>query len=123
MVLGIGIDLVEVRQIRRAVARDRGFLPEILTETEIKRCRRSSSFLPSSATTFAAKEALFKALGTGKRGKMSWHDIEVTHRPPGVVLSGATKKRAEELGVSGIHVAVTSKNERAAAVVVLEDSK
>jgi holo-[acyl-carrier protein] synthase len=121
MILGVGIDLLDVGRVKREVARDPGFLRQILTPAEIKHCRRSSSRADLCATHFAAKEALFKALGTGKRGGMSWHDIEVTADPPRITLTGATGKRAKALGMKGAHLDWVVRGRDVAAVVVLED--
>jgi holo-[acyl-carrier protein] synthase len=120
MILGIGIDLLDVRRMTREVARDPGFLGEVLTPAEVKHCSKSSRPFGRSATTFAAKEALFKALGTGKRGRMSWHDIEVRWNPPGMVLTGATKRVSERLGVEKIHLDLVNEEGYGATVVVLE---
>jgi holo-[acyl-carrier protein] synthase len=120
MILGVGMDLFDSRRLQDMVLRDPDFLQEILTPSEMKRCSKSSFSIRHSATTFAAKEALFKALGTGKRGRSSWHDIEVRLKQPGMVLRGETRKASERLGVEKIHLDLRSKGRYLAAVVVLE---
>jgi holo-[acyl-carrier protein] synthase len=112
MILGLGVDVVEVARFERAVARHgESFLREFLLPSEISRWLP----LPMSALHFAAKEALFKALGTGKRESMAWHDVELRAPRPGsgrglrgagLVLSGATARRAEELGLRRSHVSL-----------------
>lgn len=120
MILGVGVDLLDVKRVEREAARDKDFQKTILTPAEQKRCATSSFSSSFSATTFAAKEALFKALGTGKRGKMSWQDVDVQMEPPTIHITGATKRVAERKGVKQIHLDVQNKGKFGAAVVVLE---
>ncbi len=123
MILGVGLDLVEVDRFGRAVERHgEGFLEEILTADEIRARRGSSRFLPSCAAAFAVKEALVKALGTGKRGSLSWREIEVGADPrgPTVALHGAAAEAAARIGVRSIRPAVAIARRHVAAWVVLE---
>jgi len=123
MILGVGVDLVEVGRLERAIARHgEEFLREILTGEEIDRCRRTSRFLPACATVFAAKEALFKALGTGRAGPISWQDVSVrgSRRSVSVSLEGAAAAAARRLGVERVHACLSAGARLAAAVVVLE---
>jgi holo-[acyl-carrier protein] synthase len=123
MILGLGVDVVEVSRFERAVARHgEGFLREFLLPSEISRWR-SPRLLPMSALHFAAKEAFFKALGTGKRGPMAWHDIELCART--LVLGGETARRAAALGMLRSHVSLALAKGRhgptlASALVLLE---
>jgi holo-[acyl-carrier protein] synthase len=124
MIIGIGIDLIASSRIQKALdnSGDR-FLDEILTAGEREYCLAMKASAPSIAARFAAKEALFKALGTGKRGKMSWQDVEVKRDDlgkPSIVLKGATLDQANSLGVGRIHLTLTHTAENSAAVVVLE---
>jgi holo-[acyl-carrier protein] synthase len=124
MILGVGIDLVEVDRIRRDVARHGdGFVNEFLTAGEIAYCAAKRRPHPCFAARFAAKEALGKALGTGVGGTMSWRDIEVRIGDlgaPRLVLSGSAAREAETRGVTCIHLSLTHEHGHAAAVVVLE---
>ena len=76
---------------------------------------------------YAAKEALFKALGTGKVGRMAWHDVEVAWHGgttrPAMTLAGETASIAAAAGVTGLHVAVTTTREHAVAWVVLQGAR
>jgi len=121
-VLGIGLDLVEVARIERAVARwGDCFLSRVFTPREIADCRMDRPTRPGDAAPvgrggfrsealaarFAAKEAVFKALGRG-RPELGWHDAEVVSDArgrPEVVLSGRALSLAAELGV--VHVLVS----------------
>ena len=127
MIVGIGIDLVEVTRIRREVERHGdGVLAEVLTPEELEYCRSMAKPFPSLAARFAAKEALFKALGSGKRGAMSWQDLTVRRDDrgkPELVLRGATAEAVRELAADRIHLSLTHTDDHALAAVVLETSE
>ena len=96
---------------------------EVLRPAELDYCRSMQDPDPFYAARFAAKEALFKALGTGRRGNMSWHDVEVVRSAegrPSLELSGETRRVVSELGVSRVHVSLTHARTHAAAVVLVE---
>lgn len=123
MILGVGLDLAEVDRFGRALERHgEDFLLEILSAGELEARRGSSRFLPSCAAAFAVKEALFKALGTGKRGSLTWQEIEVAADPvdPAVTLHGAAAALAARMGVRAIRAAVATGRRHVAATVVLE---
>ena len=124
MILGVGLDLVEVERFERDVTRHGdGFLEELFSPREIAYCQGMRWPYPFYAARFAAREALFKALGTGRDGSMSWHDAEV-HREasgkPFLVLSGETRRVAEGMGVTRVHLSLTHTEGYAGATVVLE---
>jgi holo-[acyl-carrier protein] synthase len=124
MIAGLGIDVIRVDRFEKAEARPgEGLADEVLTAAEIAYCRGKARPAPFVAARFAAKEALLKALGTGRRGRISWRDIEVVSDEmgkPSFVLGGEVKEVVERLGVRAIHLSMTHTNETAAAVVVLE---
>ncbi len=119
---GIGIDLIAIGRIERAIARfgDR-FLARLLTEQERAGARGAQASYV--AGRFAAKEATLKALGTGISGAIRWRDVEVlaeTSGAPRLRLQGEALRRARSLGVTWAHVSLTHDREYAAAVAVLE---
>ena len=124
MIVGIGIDLVDVDRIRRETERHGyGVLTEILTPAELEYCRALAKPFPSMAARFAAKEALYKALGSGKRGAMSWQELEVRKDDlgkPDLVLTGATAEAVRELTADRVHLSLTHTEGYALAAVVLE---
>ena len=128
MILGSGVDLMEVARFEREVARrGQSLVEELFSAGELAWCRRRRRAAEGYAMVYAAKEALFKALGTGKVGRMAWSDIEVawaegTSRPT-VTLAGATAEAAEEIGASLVHVAVTTTRELAVAWAVMEGER
>ena len=106
MILGIGSDLVDIRRIERTLERfgDR-FTTRVFTETERKRSSRRADHAASYAKRFAAKEACSKALGTGFRNGVSWHDLSVVNLPSGkptMALTGAAARRLAEMTPSGM---------------------
>ncbi len=88
----IGIDLVEVERVRTLCERwGKRFEDRIFTPRELKYCNRKRSRIQSLAARFAAKEAVFKSLGTGWNFGMHWKEIEVLndrHGKPDVHLHG-----------------------------------
>lgn len=122
--LSCGIDLIEVARFEREIARrGDGLVEDLFGPGELAWCRRRRRASEAYAMAFAAKEALFKALGTGMTGRMRWGDIAMAWpggaRCPTMTLSGETAAVAAEMGVRGVHVAVTCTREHAAALVVV----
>ena len=84
MILGSGIDIVNMERIERIVDRwGATFLQRVFTEKEILWCQRRSRPAECYATRFAAKEAFLKAIGWGLRNGIQWTDIEVENGPMG----------------------------------------
>ena len=124
VIVGIGIDLVSVSRIG-AVLERRGerARARFFTPAEAARCGASRSPAESFAARFAAKEAFYKALGTGVGGAGGWTEVEVVSAPsgaPGLRLSGRAARAAAERGVARVHLSLTHSGDTAAAVVVLE---
>jgi holo-[acyl-carrier protein] synthase len=124
MILGTGIDVTETARIEKALARhgDR-FSRRIYTAREIQYCEKFKNRAERYAARFAAKEAAFKALGTGWRGGIRWIHAEVSRRPSGkpeLLLHGAASERAEQLGVRRISLSISHGEQFAVAIVILE---
>ena len=120
MIIGIGTDIIEIERVRRAVANEH-FTQRVFTETEIKYCEsRGKGSAASYAARFAAKEAFFKALGTGIVTALK--EVEVRNNSfgkPEIFISGATKNLADKKGVTEIFLSLSHSREYATAVVVL----
>jgi holo-[acyl-carrier protein] synthase len=126
MILGVGVDLVDVPRFERAATRHgEGFVERILTPQEIAECARARRPFEAQAARFAAREALLKALGTGLVGGMSWRDMRVVPgEGPGtftVEMAGGVRETADALGVRRVHVSLCTTRTIAAASVILED--
>ncbi len=85
MILGIGIDIVEISRIQDSIERlgDK-FLKKIFTKKEIEYCLSRANKYQHFAVRFAAKEAVYKALASGWNKGLSWQDIEVINKPDGL---------------------------------------
>ena len=124
MILSIGIDIVEVYRIRDTIARTPRFAERVFTAAERKYCEaKGAAGAASYAGRFAAKEAFLKALKTGWRGKITWHDIEVVLDDSGVPslnVTGEARKILAEHGDVRIHLSIAHTTEHAVAEVLLE---
>jgi holo-[acyl-carrier protein] synthase len=124
MIVGTGVDIVETSRIAQALER-RGerFSKRLFTSAEIAYCEKFKNRAERYAARFAAKEAAFKALGTGWREGVRWLDVEVTHLPSGkpeLRLSGRVEELARELGVARIAVSLSHTDRYAVAQVIFE---
>src|SRR6266850_8195476 len=100
MILGIGIDIIEVERIQRSFEKfGERFLKRILHPNEISYCLSHRVPAPFLAARFAAKEAISKAFGTGIGAKLGWHDMEVCRKESGepfvILHAGGQKLLAE----------------------------
>ena len=125
MLVGTGIDLIEVPRIARSIERygDR-FLHRVFTDEEIAYCGARASVAESFAARFAAKEAGAKALGTGISHGVSWLEIEVVREPSGrptIAFHGRAAQIAARIGAARAALSITHTTELAMASVVLED--
>ncbi len=124
MILGLGLDLVEVARIRRLrEVRGERFLRRVFTEAELAACLGRRLPDPGLAARFAAKEAGMKALGTGWGQGVGWQDLAVAgdgEGPPRLGLTGGARRVADRLGVTRVHLTLTHDAGIAGAVVVLE---
>ncbi|MDQ7844731.1 MAG: holo-ACP synthase [Armatimonadota bacterium] len=109
-VRGIGVDIVEVERIARALERwGDAFVFRLFTPGEDVRARHPRLRSQRLAARFAAKEAVMKALGLGWR-TMAWHEIEIVHDPlgrPAVRLRGGAARAAQQQGVAAVHVTLS----------------
>lgn len=124
MIIGIGVDIIEVERIEEALRRrpDR-FVVRLFTPGEIAYCETSESHRSRRlAARFAAKEATLKAFGLGLRD-VKWTDMEVVHDAlgkPSLRLTGRLAEVAAERGVARLHLSLSHCKEYAIAQVVAE---
>jgi holo-[acyl-carrier protein] synthase len=125
MVVGLGVDVVDIQRVREALSRSgERFVRRVYTEAEAAYCGRHRDPVPHFAVRFAAKEALFKALGTGWSQGVRWCDVEVERargRAPQLVLHGEALRHSQRLGTRTIHCTLSHSDASAVAVVILED--
>ena len=127
MILGIGLDIVDIRRIEKVYQKYRDkFLFRIFTPIEIERARRRADISATLAKRFAAKEACAKALGTGFRDNVTWRDIGVVNLPSGqptLELKGGAAERLKKITPSGIKTKIdltmTDEYPQAQALVII----
>ena len=124
MILGTGIDIIEVARIAASFEKfGERFVNRILLPDEITYClghRRPAPFL---AARFAAKEAVSKAFGTGIGAQLGWQDIEIRRKESGepfVVLHGKGVELFAAHGARKLHVSLSHTENYAAATAILE---
>ena len=124
MIIGSGIDLVEIRRIKRSIDRyGSRFLNRVYTGAEQAYCLRKRNSAESFAARFAAKEAAAKALGTGISYGVNWLEFEVVREPsgrPSIKFHGRAAEIAARMGFSSVALSLTHTAELASASVVLE---
>lgn len=124
MIFGIGTDIIEINRIEKAIGRSQSFCDKIFTQKEQAYCNaRNHARFESYAARYAAKEALFKALGTGYRYGFAFSEIEVLNDDlgkPEIEVHGKVSKFLRENHISQIHLSLSHAKENAVAYVVLE---
>jgi holo-[acyl-carrier protein] synthase len=124
MIVSVGIDMIEVSRIRETLARTPRFVERVFTASERAYCdSKGVAGAQHYAARFAAKEAALKALRTGWRGSISWHDIEISNDEKGaplIEITGEAKKVLEALHATAVHLSLSHTTEHAIATVILE---
>jgi len=124
MIVGMGIDIVEVKRIAAIIeSQKERFLRRVYTLDEVAYCERFKNRYERYAGRFAVKEAAMKALGTGWSRGVRWVDLEVVRQPggrPTLIIKGEAKKIADRLGVKSIAISITHTAEQALAQVIFE---
>jgi holo-[acyl-carrier protein] synthase len=127
MIVGIGVDIVEVGRVKELLARYRDrFVRRVFTEAEARYAGRSVREAERLAGRFAAKEAVLKAFGTGKSHGILWRDVETVRGAmgkPEVRLYGKALNYMNQLGGNRIHVSITHDGGKAVAFVIIEDGR
>ncbi len=128
MILGIGIDSVNIDRIRKILNRHGDiFVNRIYTEAEQNKANSRKDSVNTYAKHWAAKEACSKALGTGIRMGVNWKEMTISNKKSGeptIFLSGSAKKRLNELTPEGhtskIHISLSDDHPSANALVLIE---
>ncbi|MDB5001739.1 MAG: synthase [Mucilaginibacter sp.] len=123
MVIGLGIDMIEVERIAAKINKNSGFREMLFSREEIAYCEQKTNKFEHYAARFAAKEAFFKALGTGWSEGTSFSEVEVTNTEngkPQLSFSGNTANIINAMELSNILVSLTHLKSVASAVVIIE---
>jgi holo-[acyl-carrier protein] synthase len=125
MILGTGIDIIEVGRIQASHERfGERFVNRILKPAEIAYCLAHKRPAPFLAARFAAKEAISKAFGTGIGAQLGWQDMEVGRKESGepfVILHEGGQRLLAARGGRVIHLSLSHTDHYAAAIAILED--
>jgi len=123
MIAGLGIDLIEVERVAASISKEDGFKELVFSPNEIDYCEKKANKFEHFAARFAAKEAFFKALGTGWAAGTSFNEVEITNDDrgkPQLTLLGATQQSMISWGVIKISVSLSHLKTVASAVVIIE---
>ena len=124
MIIGVGIDMIEVDRVTEKISKDQGFREKVFSVNEILFCESKVNGGENYAARFAAKEAFLKATGEGLALGYNLSDIEVISDAsgrPSLVLNGSFKQLASERNWNRIYVSLSHLKSVACAVVVIEE--
>jgi len=118
MIIGTGVDITEVRRLKQAIEKwGKEFLHRVFTEDELENAKTRGSLYQHLAGRFAAKEAVFKALGDKN---LSWKDVEILNDKEGKPVCVVQNPRAKKIDV---HISISHvKNYAVASAIITEKS-
>ena len=126
MIIGTGVDLVEIERFRKVLDKTgERFILRVFTPGEQEFCNNHRDPIPHYAVRFAAKEALFKALGTGWAKGVTWLNVEVLREhanAPSMKLTGEAQRLGDSFGTNKIHISLSHTDRWAIAMVILENT-
>jgi len=124
MISGIGIDTVDIARFRRFLDEgNQAIIARLFNREERDRCSVRKDAASCYAARFAAKEAFLKALGSGLRDGISWHDMEIVNNESGkpeLLLAGRARELFEKQGLGAVFLSLSHDGGQAVAMVVLE---
>ena len=124
MIAGVGIDLIEVERVTEKISKKSGFRELVFSQAEISYCESKTKKYEHYAARFAAKEAFFKALGTGWAKDTAFNEIEIINDANGKPLLsflGKTAATIAALKLGKISVSLSHLKTMASAVVIIEN--
>ena len=123
MIAGLGTDMIEVERVATKMMKGTGFKELVFSNNEIAYCEVKANKFEHYAARFAAKEAFFKALGTGWLNGTAFNEIEIINDEKGKPyfnFLGATAILIETLNLKNIAVSLTHLKTIASAIVIIE---
>jgi holo-[acyl-carrier protein] synthase len=126
MIVGLGVDLIEIERVKQAhLKHGKRFIDRLFTPAEAKYCLKKKDPYPSLAGRFAAKEAVIKAFSYGFGGRWKWTHIEVTRElsgKPSLRFSGILEKIRVQRKIKKVHLTIAHSKRDATATVIFESS-
>jgi holo-[acyl-carrier protein] synthase len=122
MIIGLGTDIAEVARIAKSIENN-SFKEKVFSKAEIEYCEGKVNKAESYAARFAAKEAFFKALGTGWRGGVAFNEVEVVNDElgkPSINVIGTTADLIKDRNIKNIHVSLSHIKDIAMVTIILE---
>lgn len=122
MIFGVGVDIVEIKRIKKAIDKNKLFLKRVFDDSEIEYLKSRNLRPEFAAGRFAAKEAVVKAMGTGFRG-FHIKDVVIERNDlgkPEVVLKGKAEELAKTFGAFKFHLSISHGEESAVAYAIME---
>ena len=124
MIIGLGIDVMEVARMQRTIERyGEQFLNHVFTPQEQADAPKGAGKPSYYAGRWAAKEAVAKALGTGIGQYCGWTDVQVRRDgvgKPQIELAGAAARTSKQIGADSIHISISHERHLACASAILE---
>lgn len=120
MIIGVGVDAVEIDRFRRSLERTPSMKARLFTREELEYVETHDDPTPSLAARFAAREAVMKAMGVGL-GAFEFHDVWVQRAEsgrPSLAVTGRAEQIALDLGVTDWHLSITHTDSTAIAYVI-----
>jgi holo-[acyl-carrier protein] synthase len=123
MVIGVGIDIIEIERVAEKIKKLQGFREFVFNEKEIAYCETKAHKYEHYAARFAAKEAFFKALGTGWVNGTSFNEITILGNDAGkpeISFIGITAITLQHIDSTKIKISLSHIKEIATAIVIIE---
>ena len=123
MIAGLGTDMIEVERVAIKIAKESGFRELVFSKKEIDYCEAKTNKFEHYAARFAAKEAFFKAIGTGWLDGTAFNEVQITNDEKGkpvLALLGKTAVTIAAMNFNNISVSLTHLKTIASAVVIIE---
>ena len=120
MIIGVGVDAIEIDRFRRSLERTPSMKARLFTREELEYVETHDDPTPSLAARFAAREAVMKAMGVGL-GAFEFHDVWVQRAEsgrPSLAVTGRAEQIAHDLGVTDWHLSITHTDSTAIAYVI-----
>ena len=123
MIKGIGIDMIETERVAASINKKKGFRELVFSKKEIAYCEKKTNKFEHYAARFAAKEAFFKAIGTGWSKGTAFNEIEIKNDKAGkpeISFLGQTAKTITGMKLGKISVSLSHIKTMASAIVIIE---